>query len=338
MKMMIRGKNFILVVVLIMCLALSTQVCSQEQVKDWPKYVSIGSGSYGGGMFMAASAVAAALQKELPDLNVTVEVTGAAVENSRLVQGQEVEIGLITTEVSWDAYYGEGTFKDLGAHSDLRTIFPGYSSVKIIVTNSIYGFERFEDLDGKLISPGTPNSANEVFTLRAIEAAGIKPAGLQAMPTPDASAALQSQQIHAYTVGFPNATTSELDISNPGLVQILFLEGDTLERFLEMFPQYFYPMTLPAGSLSCITEDVIHLGEYISFFTYKDAPEDFIYEIVKAVYENREKVIKNSYMPFYNGMDVANVDKTFIPYHKGAVKYFNEIGVDIPDELIPPEM
>jgi len=299
----------------------------------WPTKMSIGAGSAGGGMFMAASAIAAALQKALPELGTTVEITGAAVENSQLLQAKQVEMGLITSEVAWEAFTGKYTFEGKPCTS-LRTIFPGYKSVNVFVVLSNSGINKLTDLNGKIVSPGTKNSANEVFATRVIEVAGIKPKGMQAMRTPDATAALQAKQIDCYQVGIPNSTTSELDFSVSGGVKLLFLEGDIAKKFAEKYPQYIQ-MTLEKGALKNVTQDVKHFGSYVSFFVNESSSEDLVYAIVKACYEKREEIIKNSNVELYKGMDLANIGMTTVPYHKGAIKYFQEKGIKVPDNLIP---
>lgn len=317
--------------------AFFTHTFAQEQGTDWPNNISIATGSYGGGMFMGGSALAAVLQKGFPNINTTVEVTGASMENSRLISSREVEIGLITTDVAYEAYNGVDNFEEIGPIDAIRTILPGYAAQSFVVTNSKFNFKSLKDLDGKIFSPGNKNSANEVITSRLIKFGAFKPSALQPMKTPDAADALKNEQIHGFSISLPNTTVMELDVANPGLVQLLTLDKEELDEFIKMFPHYTH-MILKAGSLSCVTEDLPLFGVYINFFAHKDLPEDFVYAIVKAAYENRETIIKNSNINVYNDMDPSNIDKTTVPYHKGSVRYYEEIGVKIPNELLPPEI
>jgi uncharacterized protein len=52
------------------------------------------------------------------------------------------------------------------------------------------------------------------------------------------------------------------------------------------------------------------------------------------VYENQRDLVRSS--PVFAETVVQNVDKnTFLPFHPGAVRYYREIGIKIPDALVP---
>jgi TRAP-type uncharacterized transport system substrate-binding protein len=63
-----------------------------------------------------------------------------------------------------------------------------------------------------------------------------------------------------------------------------------------------------------------------------DLPESFVYEVVATVMENHERM-----MEIHSAAEETvpeNFDKnTFLPWHPGAVRWFEENGYDIPDDL-----
>ena len=69
----------------------------------------------------------------------------------------------------------------------------------------------------------------------------------------------------------------------------------------------------------------------------KSFPEDLAYKMVKAAFDNKN-VIDQAY-PGYAKYDLAQqtIKYAKIPLHAGTVKYFKEIGVSIPANLIPAE-
>ena len=80
------------------------------------------------------------------------------------------------------------------------------------------------------------------------------------------------------------------------------------------------------------TEDQKTVGVYNFAIAHKDLPADMIYAIVKAVMENNPRMVQGhaaakETLP-------QNVDKnTFLPFHPGAVRYFEEKGLKIDSKL-----
>jgi TRAP-type uncharacterized transport system substrate-binding protein len=65
-----------------------------------------------------------------------------------------------------------------------------------------------------------------------------------------------------------------------------------------------------------------------------DLPDDLVYQLVNAVFENQPRLVKA--LPAASEILPQNVDKnTFLPFYPGAVRYYREIGISIPDSLVP---
>jgi uncharacterized protein len=65
-----------------------------------------------------------------------------------------------------------------------------------------------------------------------------------------------------------------------------------------------------------------------------DLPDDLVYQLVKAVFENQPRLAKAS--PAASDTLLQNVVKnTFLPFHPGAIRYYREIGINIPETLVP---
>ena len=65
-----------------------------------------------------------------------------------------------------------------------------------------------------------------------------------------------------------------------------------------------------------------------------DLPNDLVYQLVKAVFENQPRLVKAN--PAARETLPQNADKnTFLPFHPGAVRYYREIGISIPESLVP---
>jgi hypothetical protein len=65
-----------------------------------------------------------------------------------------------------------------------------------------------------------------------------------------------------------------------------------------------------------------------------DLPDDLVYQLVKAVFENQPRLLKTT-SAARETIPQNAVKDTFLPFHPGAVRYYREIGIKIPDELTP---
>ena len=96
----------------------------------------------------------------------------------------------------------------------------------------------------------------------------------------------------------------------------------------------FSPSKIAAGTYRSLDKDYVTIGVYNFAIGRADLPDDLVYQLVKAVFENQPRLVKahsaaSETLP-------QNVDKnTFLPFHPGAVRYYREIGISIPDSLVP---
>jgi hypothetical protein len=65
-----------------------------------------------------------------------------------------------------------------------------------------------------------------------------------------------------------------------------------------------------------------------------DLPDDLVYQLVKAVFEGQPR-LQRAHPVASETIPQNAVKDTFLPFHPGAVRYYREIGIKIPDELAP---
>ena len=76
------------------------------------------------------------------------------------------------------------------------------------------------------------------------------------------------------------------------------------------------------------------LGLYNFAIGRDDLPEDLVYQLVKAVFENQPRLLKKT-SAFSETLPQNAVKNSFLPFHPGAVRYYREVGIKIPDALVP---
>ena len=85
------------------------------------KAISIGTGGTGGVYYPMGGAIANALSKYLPGVQATAEVTGASVDNLKLIGSGQSEVGFTMADIALEALKGEDKFK--GNKVNARTPF-----------------------------------------------------------------------------------------------------------------------------------------------------------------------------------------------------------------------
>ena len=65
-----------------------------------------------------------------------------------------------------------------------------------------------------------------------------------------------------------------------------------------------------------------------------DLPDDLVYQLVKTTFENQPRLVK-AHSAASETLPQNVVKNTFLPFHPGAVRYYREIGMSIPDSLVP---
>lgn len=296
------------------------------------KKFSIGAASPGGGFYMGASAISTVINSKLTGYEANVEVTGASANNAALVHAGEIQMGMCATEVAWEAYNGKFDFETRKCDK-IRSVLPGWGGVYMFITTDDTGISSIEEIQGKSWSGGPKGSSNEIITNRVIDLLKINVNAMN-LPTSDASRSLGDGTIDGFTLAHPASTVLELEATKS--VKLFTIDEKYEKEFSELYPQYIW-LDIPSGYYKALPNGAHGAGLYNMLITSSDQDEEFVYQVVKAAYENRE-LIKTVFPQLSDEMGLENIKYSTIPYHKGAIKYFKEVGIEIPENLIPPEM
>jgi uncharacterized protein len=131
------------------------------------------------------------------------------------------------------------------------------------------------------------------------------------------------------TPGVPFPVITELDRAEQ--VRLIPLADDEIAKLRKAMPE-LSPSAVPAGAYRSLSTDYKTIGLFNFAVASKDLRDDLVYSIVKAFYANHDRLVKAT--PAARESVVANVDRdTFIPYHPGAIRYYREIGIELPANL-----
>tara|TARA_R110002072_G_scaffold251794_1_gene410685 strand:+ start:7640 stop:8608 length:969 start_codon:yes stop_codon:yes gene_type:complete len=296
---------------------------------DWPSSLSISTGSQGGAYFVWGSGLASLIGETL-NVGASVEVTGGPVQNVVLVETGETLLGFTTMGPAQEAMAGESELMPGMEAANLRALFPMYQTPLQAVVLANSGITAIEDLEGKRVNMGPASGTSATYWQRYFESAGMN-VNASFAGASDGAGQLGDGLIDAfvYAAGLPTGAFSQLAIEND--VTFLPLSDANIEAFTSAVPS-MQPFTIPAGTYNGQDADVPSVAMWNFAIAHQNLPESLAYEITKLVLENNERM-QQIHASAVETLAENWETNNFMPFHPGAVRYYEEIGITIPAEL-----
>jgi uncharacterized protein len=280
------------------------------------------------GYFVAVSQV---INEKVAGLDTSVVETGATVDNLRRFARKQIDLGLVTTNVLSQAYYGKQDFKDRPVKSKLLWVYVIAPQNAIVRKDS--GITDLTGLNGQRFNPGLKGSATEKTTEAVFKVLGITPDYVRGSTT-DIVTAVKDNHIKGYVKSGAGMKidASSRDISTFTPISILSLSADQAGRIQSELPEVSI-VDVPAGAGPDIGAYTTW-GFAVACSASLDLDEETAYKIVKAICE--DKTVQAAAMASVKGADFVEMTLKYAtsPLHPGAIKYFTEVGAAIPDRLI----
>lgn len=291
------------------------------------KTLAIATGGTGGIFYPLGGGLANMLSKKLDHTQATAEVTGGSVDNIKLLESGQADLGFMTGDVAADAVKGEAKFKK---PVPLRTIVAIYSSPVHVVTIAGTGIEKFSDLKGKRISSGAPGSATESQTFRLLEAAGLdkdRDVKRERLSVAESGSALKDRKIDAFFWGGGVPTAAVTDLAATPGVTIKLIEIDhLLDPIVKKYGQIFAPSVIKAGSYPGQTTDSKGFAAWNQVMATDKMSDEAAYAITKAIFENKAELVGVHKEAQNINLATQTPAESPAPYHPGTLKYLKEAG------------
>jgi len=296
--------------------------------------LSIATGGTGGVYYPVGGGYAQIIDQFVDGYSGTVEVTNASVENVGLIARGDSDLALALADTVLAAYEGTGRFGpggELPQLSNLRVITIAYANAVHIITLEGSGIESLADLVGKRVSVGAPGSGTELSAQTILNANGITydDFSVQRLSVNETADALRDGAIDAgfWSGGVP--TGGVLSLAETRQIRLIALSDEEVANIIAADPT-FIPYTFAAGAYRGIgaTQSV---GTPNLLIASSDMPDELAYEFTKNLFEHIR--IVRAIHPSANETVPEVVVNSPVPLHAGAIRYFEEIGIAIPDAL-----
>ncbi len=257
-------------------------------------------------------------------LNIT---SLGSVANIDALKEGTVHSAFVQSDVSYWAYTGTGSFENNGKMDNLRAIASLYPEAVHIVINKNANIKTVADLKGKRVSVG-PRSSGTILQSRLILGAyHLSEDDMQTeyLTNEQGITKLQNGELDAmfFSAGAPAPALTLLFNENKDFT-LLSLDN-TAKKEVFKHGSYFSPFVIEKGVYPNV-EDTKTVSVFALWLTTEEVDEDLVYQMTKSLWSEQAKQL-------FGSSDIGRqvlLDNSLkgigIPLHKGAKKFYDEIG------------
>ena len=265
--------------------------------------------------------------------------SAGSLENVKLLRDNQAQLATMLSIFATWAYEGKGPI--LNPQSHLRAVTALWPNVEhlLLKTNLVTNgtFSDYSKLEGGRISIGMRNSGAEITGLYMLDKLGIdyetelSIAYLGYGPSADA---LQDGNIVGLNApgGPPMAAITRAHALLGDQLTILSVNQEELNAINSEYPIWdFYD--LPANTYPSQSKTIRTAGSANVLIAREDIPDSVVYSLTKLIWENLA-VLREIHGATRSMVFEQALRGVTIPLHEGALRFYQEKGLDIPAVLL----
>lgn len=308
------------------------------------KFFRIGTGSAGGTYFPIGGLIANAISNPpgsrpceeggscgVPGLVAVAQSTNASAHNVTAIQTGQMEAGLSGAATLYFAYHGVSKFEGKPKEK-LRIIANLFPEDLHLVLPEGSELESLKALEGKRVGIAQAGSGTQIAVELMLKEQGITRDNIDEAELNNTQSAerLADGQLDAYfyAAGTPVAAMIQLD-NTKGMELYSFSDAEVTTSNKAV--PYYVASTIPAKTYAGVDYDVNTLAVNGVLVTSADQPEELIYEITKALWnDNTRKLLDNGHAKgkvIQLETALKGLEGLDVPLHPGAEKFYREAGL-----------
>lgn len=285
-----------------------------------------------GGMYHAfADTFTDIAQTENEDYKMEVKTTAGSAANLRLLSEDYVQLAIAQADLTNDAYYGTGIFegKEYQGYSAVAGL---YTEACQIVVRDDSDIKYIDDLQGKKISIGEEESGTEQNANQILAAYGLTDQLVDKvnLDYTEAASELKDGEIDAFfcTAGIQTTVIGEL--SKQCDIRLLNLDEKAMDKLLKAY-DFYTEYEIPAETYTGQTEAINTVGVKAVLLASDKLSEKTVENLTRALFANEQELQYSLSADI--ALDEADaIEGISVPFHKGAVRYYESAGVDVTTE------
>lgn len=329
-----------LIIILTGLIALSS--CSDQLAGDRPYILT--TATTGGAYYPIGVAIATITKSQLgPTEGITLSAISSAgsLENIKLLRDNQAQFALLQGPFAAWGWNGEGPISRPQTH--LRSVAAVWLNVEhfVLMSDLVQNgtIRDLDNLDGQRFVLGARNSGAEQTGRYILDSLGIdyeNKMNFAWMGYGGAANAIQDGNVVGMNVpaGAPVSAITQAFAQMGDRISLLnFTEQDLadINRRYDLWDWYdFAPGTYPNQD-----EPVRSIASPNVLAVRDDVPEEVVYHITKTIWENLG-ALQDIHAATRDMQLQRAVRGLGAPLHPGAIRYYLERGLEIPDRLLPP--
>lgn len=303
-------------------------IIAKSEWKPGIEFLSVYSGSIGGGWHPVGALTAEIIHEEIPAL-ITKVAPGGGTANPSTIQRKDGLLGMTFTGTAVQARTGVGKFKE--PHPDIRHVISMYSIPFwwVVLRNS--DINSIADLRNKNISPGRVGQTGLTIATETLKAYDltfddIKKSGgtVSLLGDKERFNMLRDRHLNAMS-GLLSLTQSglqELKVS-PG-VRLIGIDDAQITKVQKAVPG-LAKFVVPPGTFDKYQKEELKTVSAVTcLVAHKDLEDEIVYRVVGAMIKNMKRY--NTYFSMQDNCMGRPLAGNNIPVHPGAMKYYKEHG------------
>lgn len=261
-------------------------------------------------------------------------------ENVKLLNENEAQFAILQGLYGAWAWSGEGPYEKSGRQEQLRSVSMLWQNVEHFIVRSDLAktgtVTDLSNLDGKKFSIGKKNSGTENSGRQIMKGLKVDPDkfNLAYMGYGGSASALQNGTIDGMNTpaGVPVGAVTQAFAALGKDISILSFTDEQIKEAngnYNLWTKY----EIPANTYPGLDKPITTIAQPNFLAVREDISEEDVYQLTKAIYEN---------LPFLQGIHKATkamaIEKAIaglpVPLHPGAARYYKEMGIEIPSDLM----
>lgn len=261
-------------------------------------------------------------------------------ENVKMLNENEAQFAILQGLYGAWAWTGQGPYAKSGKQEKLRSVSMLWQNVEhFIVRSELTKSGTISDLtnlEDKKFSIGKKNSGTENSGRQIMKGVSVDPDkfNLAYMGYGGSASALQNGTIDGMNTpaGVPVGAVTQAFAALGNDIQILSFTDEQIKKAngeFDLWTKY----EIPANTYPGVDKPITTIAQPNFLAVRDDISEEDVYQLTKTIYEN---------LPFLQGIHKATkamaIEKALsglpLPLHPGAARYYKEVGIEVPSQLV----